>query len=82
MRKARASISSPTHRKAAATSATDKACPSAIGTHGQPHDAFVVPMHAERDGEQPAHAGIEAVKGPKSRQREPRPDLGHGINLV
>src|SRR3954471_4333596 len=49
--------------------------------HRQPHDPPIVPVHAERDGEQPAHAGIEAVKGPESRQREPRPYLGH-VNLV
>src|SRR4051794_30664390 len=47
--------------------------------HRQPHDAPIVPVHAERDGEEPAHAGIEPVKAPESRQREPRPYLGHAI---
>jgi hypothetical protein len=41
------------------------------------HGRSIPALKAERNGEQPAHRGIQAVKGAQPGERHPRPHRAH-----
>jgi hypothetical protein len=49
--------------------------PISDGHERQPDDASILPVKAERHGEQPAHAGVQPVKGTQPSNRKPWPQL-------
>ncbi len=61
----------PAQTKIATAMATDSAWPSAIGMSDSSTMRGSCRLQAERHREQPAHAGIEPVKGAEAGEHEP-----------
>ena len=73
MRTARRSTTAPRHTTANADQATASAWPSGDRDQRLEDHGAAPPVQAEGDGEQPAHGGVDAVKGAEPHQAQPRP---------
>src|SRR5262249_25567488 len=47
------------------------------GNRRQPDDPAIAAMEPQRNGKEPAHAGVEAMEGPNSGQGEPGQSINH-----
>ena len=56
----------------------ESACPSTMGGKRTEHRRTLLLLQSKRDGKQPSHGRIDAVKHAEPKDREPRPELAHG----